>query len=96
MLAKVEGSKYWIGGGISNHVPSFLKIGQAKDKLLSPFKFKSHWLKDMEFLELVQNEWRHYDEVLEETTMHRFIDILKIIKKKTRERNGPSDGSQPS
>jgi hypothetical protein len=76
----------WIGEGISsNHVPICFQVGSVAYKPLSPFKYKSHCLIELEFKELVQSEWKHIDSQLEDSTTYQFSDNLKTIKGKSIE-----------
>lgn len=47
--------------GISNHSPFFLEIKGASQKYASPFKMNLDWLKEDEFLALIQQHWKDFD-----------------------------------
>jgi len=46
-------------GGILDHSPIFLEIGDNNFKPPTPFKFNSSWLPDVEFHKLVADSWTH-------------------------------------
>jgi hypothetical protein len=50
--------KQWIGcGGESDHHPIFLEVAGRSQKPVIPFKFNSTWIKDEDFISLVNHTW---------------------------------------
>eukprot|EP00253_Pinus_taeda_P023046 PITA_23046 len=52
--------RQWIGsGGISDHRPIYLETVDTYNKIKSPFKFNSTWLKDPSYIQLVTEYWQN-------------------------------------
>ena len=54
LVVNIDIISTWIGeAGPFDHVPIFLQVGDITPKTTCPFKLNSHWLKELEFKDLL-------------------------------------------
>ena len=78
----------------SDHWPIKLEIAMNNQNKKRPFRFKSFWLRDLEFLNKVKNWWQERKMGMEgQNKMHTFQRRLKYIKGKINEWNREEFGN---
>jgi len=74
--------RQWVGsGGISNHRPIYLETVDNNNKIKSPFKFNSSWLKDPSYIQLVTDFWQNNRIMENENLTEGFIRKLTELKR---------------
>eukprot|EP00253_Pinus_taeda_P033090 PITA_33090 len=74
--------RQWVGsGGISDHRPIFLETVDINNKIKSPFKFNSSWLKDPSYIQLVTDYWQNNPIRDHENLTEGFIRKLTKLKR---------------
>jgi len=72
----------WVGsGGISDHRPIFLEFSDIQNRIKSPFKFNSSWLKDPSYIQMVTDYWQSHPITEEENFSEGFIRKLSLLKR---------------
>lgn len=64
----------------SDHYPILLSLLGNKDSCRAPFKFENMWMKDPNFLTLIENWWK--EEPFEVSKLFCFTTKLKFVKQK--------------
>eukprot|EP00253_Pinus_taeda_P008242 PITA_08242 len=74
-------TRQWVGsGGISDHRPIFLETADSYDRIKSPFKFNSTWLKDPSYILLVTEYWQNNPIREQEELSAGFVRKLAELK----------------
>lgn len=74
--------RQWVGSeGEYDHSPIYLELKGSDPKPTNPFKMKSSWLKEDNFLTLVKENWKEFDSLIEDTIVKQFEGFIKLIKK---------------
>eukprot|EP00253_Pinus_taeda_P026957 PITA_26957 len=75
-------SRQWVSsGGISDHRPIYLEVGNRRRKNTAAFKFNSTWLRDPSYIKLISDYWKSHPISRVEDPATWFVQNLSEIKK---------------
>ena len=76
----------WVGcGGLSDHLPIFLKIKNGPSQPSSSLKFNKTWLKDESFVNLISGLWTPFSPLCPMSVAFQFASNIKILKRAIKE-----------
>eukprot|EP00253_Pinus_taeda_P003262 PITA_03262 len=82
LYSRLPRIRQWVGsGGISDHRPIFLGTVDTYNKIKSPFKFNSTWLKDPSYIHLVTEYWQNNPTQAHEDHYAGFVRKLTELKR---------------
>lgn len=78
--------RQWVvSGGLSDHRPINLEIQDAVKKPRAPFKLKSAWLEDADYMKVVGDFWKTHSVDVEGNIVEGFSHNMQALKSLSKE-----------